>query len=165
MVGSGGRRTRLCPQRGRDSPRHQAVQLAPLPGRPAERQRLRPGPPARTAGDDDDRRVRRDAHVPVTRADHSRPAPLDRRTDIYSLGATLYELLTLQPPFAAERRDQVIAQIMHKEPRPPRTVNPDRVKEGSAEHQGSHHSSLLTFIMLPSVNVTPTFLFAGPSGL
>ena len=50
-------------------------------------------------------------------------APLDRRTDIYSLGATLYELLTLEPPFAAERRDQVIAQIMHKDPPPPRKVN------------------------------------------
>ena len=50
-------------------------------------------------------------------------APLDRRTDIYSLGATLYELLTLQPPFAAERRDQVIVQIMHKEPRPPHKVD------------------------------------------
>ena len=50
-------------------------------------------------------------------------APLDHRTEIYSLGATLYELLTLQRPFTGEHRDQVIAQIMHKEPRPPRRVN------------------------------------------
>src|SRR5207245_6886782 len=40
-----------------------------------------------------------------------------------SLGATLYELLTLQPPFAGERRDQVLAQIMHKEPVPPGKLN------------------------------------------
>jgi serine/threonine protein kinase len=50
-------------------------------------------------------------------------APLNHRTDIYSLGTTFFELLTLQRPFTGERRDEVIAQIMHKEPKTPRRIN------------------------------------------
>src|SRR5262249_3308388 len=40
--------------------------------------------------------------------------PVDHRTDVYSLGATLYELLALRPPFAGTSRDQILAQILQK---------------------------------------------------
>jgi serine/threonine protein kinase len=50
--------------------------------------------------------------------------PTDHRTDIYSLGATLYEALTLQPPFRGASRDQILAAILQKEPKSPRSVNP-----------------------------------------
>jgi len=48
---------------------------------------------------------------------------VDGRTDIYALGATLYEMLTLQPLFPGESRDQVIAQIGRDEPMSPRRLN------------------------------------------
>jgi hypothetical protein len=48
--------------------------------------------------------------------------PLDHRTDIYSLGAALYELLTLEPPHQGESREQMLAQIVQKEPKAPRSL-------------------------------------------
>jgi serine/threonine protein kinase len=50
-------------------------------------------------------------------------AAIDHRTDIYSLGATLYELLTLEPVFDGSDRQELLRQIAFDEPRPPRRLN------------------------------------------
>src|SRR5207244_10713899 len=42
---------------------------------------------------------------------------------IYSLGGTLYELLTLQPAYNGCSRAEVPRQIAFEEPRPPRRLN------------------------------------------
>ena len=50
--------------------------------------------------------------------------PIDHRTDIYSLGATLYELATGAPLFASETAHGVISQILTVEPSRPRSIRP-----------------------------------------
>jgi WD40 repeat protein/tetratricopeptide (TPR) repeat protein len=48
---------------------------------------------------------------------------VDPRTDVYSLGATLYELLTLRPVFAGSDRQELLRQIAFDEPQAPRRIN------------------------------------------
>ena len=53
-----------------------------------------------------------------------RSGAVNHRTDIYSLGVTLYELLTLETPFADADRGGLIRKINGEEPRPLRNLNP-----------------------------------------
>lgn len=48
----------------------------------------------------------------------------DRRSDVYSLGLTLYEMLALRPAFAAADRQLLIHQITQEEPEPLRRLVP-----------------------------------------
>jgi serine/threonine protein kinase/Tfp pilus assembly protein PilF len=49
---------------------------------------------------------------------------LDHRTDVYSLGTVLYEMLTLERPFPGNSREQILSAILSKDPKPPRSINP-----------------------------------------
>ncbi len=46
------------------------------------------------------------------------------QSDVYALGMTLYEMLTLRPAFRDSNRARLIQRILHEEPRAPRKLDP-----------------------------------------
>ncbi len=54
---------------------------------------------------------------------------IDRRSDVYSLGATMYFLLTGEAPFKAQTPMEVLMQVIHADPAEPRKIEPRIAQE------------------------------------
>ncbi len=50
--------------------------------------------------------------------------PVDPTSDVYSLGATLYHMITGRPPFRGKTIPETLRQVVEEEPVPPRRINP-----------------------------------------
>lgn len=54
---------------------------------------------------------------------------IDARSDIFSFGIVLYEMATSRPAFPGESKATILGEILHKEPKPIRELNPQIPEE------------------------------------
>ena len=57
--------------------------------------------------------------------EQARGESVDARSDVYSTGCLLFELLTGRPPFTGDSPVAVAYQHVREDPRPPSSINPD----------------------------------------
>ncbi len=58
-----------------------------------------------------------------------RTSQVDRRSDLYSLGAVLYEILTGRPPFKGANPIETLRMVVNEDPLPPSRLNPAVLKD------------------------------------
>jgi eukaryotic-like serine/threonine-protein kinase len=63
--------------------------------------------------------------APYMSPEQAEGKPVDARSDIFSLGAVLYEMATGVRAFPGESAATIIAAVLRGEPRPPRIMNPE----------------------------------------